>query len=25
VAAMKNDGVKRDTVRVFVVDKKLPL
>lgn len=25
VAAMKNDGVKRDTVKVFVVDKNLPL
>jgi len=25
VAAMQNDGVKRDTVQVFVVDKNLPL
>jgi len=25
VEAMKNDGVKRDTVKVFVVDKNLPL
>jgi hypothetical protein len=25
VAAMANDGVKRDTVQVFVVDKNLPL
>jgi hypothetical protein len=25
VAAMKNDGVKRDTVKVFVIDKSLPL
>ncbi|MGD8340520.1 MAG: hypothetical protein PVH89_07030 [Gammaproteobacteria bacterium] len=25
VSAMKNDGVKRDTVKVFVVDKSLPI
>jgi hypothetical protein len=25
VAAMKNDGVKRKTVKVFVVDKNLPI